>query len=104
MKAFKVLLPSYILNLHALFGQTPPTPSPGQIDRDLVDKYFSMSPEELLDLPTHLTIKSGQEWLETPAAAYILTQSDLQNSGHRHIAEQLRMVPGVMVSRSTGNS
>lgn len=78
-----------------------PQVQPAQKDpAALVQKYFSMTPEELFNVPTHLTISSGQDWLQTPAAAHILTQGDLENSGHTHLAEQLRMVPGVMVSQT----
>ena len=65
---------------------------------------FDMSPAELLNLPTYLTTGESRGWLDTPAAAYMVTQSEMHQAGHRHLAEQLRMVPGVMVSRSAVNS
>lgn len=80
---------------------------PGKIqvpDKDIYAKYFDMTPEELLSLPTALTEGTDNSWLGTPAAAHVLTQADLMNSGHTQLAEQLRMVPGMMVSNSAGSS
>jgi iron complex outermembrane receptor protein len=74
------------------------------LDPKLVDEIFRRSPEEMLNLPTRLTTGDDQGWLETPAAAYILTQEDLLHSGHNHLAEQLRMVPGLMVSQHSSNA
>jgi len=73
-------------------------------DTGLINKYFEMSPDELLNLPTRLTTGEEQGWLQTPAAAYLITQEDMLQSGHNHIAEQLRMVPGMKVSQTSGNT
>lgn len=71
---------------------------------NVVDEIFNMSPEELLNLPTRLTTGGDQGWLDTPGAAYLITQEEMRHSGHTHLAEQLRMVPGLMVSRQSSNS
>lgn len=70
---------------------------------ELIEKYFEMSPAELLNLPTRITTGSEQDWLKTPAAAYVITRGEILKSGHRHIAEVLRMAPGVMVSQSAAD-
>jgi iron complex outermembrane receptor protein len=67
-------------------------------DLKLVEKYFEMSPQELLNLPTSITTGANQDWLQTPAAVYLLTKDEMTLSGHTHIAEQLRHVPGLQVS------
>lgn len=77
---------------------------PEQDALELVEKYFSMSTEELFQLPTSLTTGSAQGWMGTPAAVYVLTQQDLMDSGMIHIADQLRGVPGMMVSKSSVSS
>ena len=67
-------------------------------DLELIEKYFDMSPQELLNLPTSITTGGKQEWMQTPAAVFVLTKDEMNLSGHRHIAEQLRHVPGLQVS------
>jgi len=103
------LLPLYLtlLNLWsspplALLAQEAPSPeipNPG-----LVSEYFEMSPEELLNVSTTLTTGDAQDWMETPAAAYVITKEDMNLSGHNHIAEHLRQVPGLHVSQNSTNS
>lgn len=88
-----------ISKLYAQDDEAEPVPNP-----NLVDEIFNMSPEELLNLPTRLTTGDDQGWLETPGAAYLITREELRKSGHTHLAEQLRMVPGMMVSRQASNS
>lgn len=77
---------------------------PDDVALDLVDKYFSMSTEDLFKMPTSLTTGSDYGWMETPAAAYVLTQQNLMDTGMNHIADQLRGVPGMMVSKSSVSS
>ena len=73
-------------------------------NKEIYAKYFEMTPEELLSIPTALTEGTDKSWLRTPAAAHVLTQADLINSGKTQLADQLRMVPGMMVSNSAGSS
>ena len=73
-------------------------------DTRLYKKYFEMSAEELFGISIQLTTGSDQNWLRTPSAAYVLTHEEMMHSGHSHIAEQLRMVPGVMVSQTNSNT
>lgn len=73
-------------------------------DTEELGRLFALSPDDLLDIPTRLTTGSDQGWLNTPAAAFMLTKEDLRNSGHTHIAEQLRLVPGMQVARQASNS
>lgn len=80
-------------------GAQEPTP-----DIERLERLFDMDPVELLQLPTRLATGTEQGWLNTPAAAHILTREDLMNSGHRHVAEQLRMVPGMLVSKTPDSS
>ena len=74
-----------------------------QSELELIEQYFNMSPEELYNLSTTLTIGTEYSWLQTPSATFLLTQEELWQSGHKHIAEQLRMFPGMLVSRTSSN-
>ena len=66
---------------------------PGQVD------FFDLSLEQLMSIQVTSVAGTGQDWFKTPAALYVLTARDIQRSGHRSIAEALRMVPGVNVGR-----
>lgn len=85
-----------------LWSQTPAQDDVGETL--LINEFFNKSPEELYQLSTYLTTGTGQGWLKTPAAAHIITREDMEDSGHNHIAEQLRMAPGLMVSQAIGTS
>jgi len=87
-----------------LSGQEPTQEVPDSPELELVQKYFEMSPQELLNLPTHLTTGAAKKWLRTPSATYLLTQEEMMQSGHKYIPEQLRMVPGIMLSHSSSNN
>lgn len=64
---------------------------------------FALPFEEMMDIevisPTRM---KGQDVFTSPAAIYVITREDIQRSGHRHIAELLRMVPGLYVGRIDG--
>lgn len=90
-----------LLSYWSLVGQESPTDQ--QADIEIIEKYFKMSPEELFNVSTDLLTGSQQDWLESPSATYLLTRDELLNSGHNRLAEQLRMVPGLMVSQTTNN-
>lgn len=63
------------------------------------DDFFSLSLEELVQLP--VTTVSGVErgWFQTPAAIYVITGDQARRSGLRNLAELLRLVPGIHVGR-----
>ena len=94
------LLPK--LNI-SLFGQENTGNDPAS-QMELIDRYFSMSPEELFKISTHLTTGSAQGWLETPSATFVVTRDELMNSGHQRLAEQMRLIPGMQVSQNTHNT
>jgi len=61
--------------------------------------YFDLSLEQLADLEVTTVSGVSQGWFTTPAAIYVITSEDLRRSGHTHIAEALRLVPGAYVGR-----
>jgi iron complex outermembrane receptor protein len=68
------------------------------------NRYLNLSIEELTDL--NVTAVSGvtETWFRSPAAVYLITQDDIQRTGHQSIAELLRLVPGVNVAQVSSNS
>jgi iron complex outermembrane receptor protein len=63
-----------------------------------------MSLEELMAV--HVTSVEGVErtWFTTPAAIDVITGEDIRRSGHRTLAEVLRLAPGVFVGRQTSQA
>jgi iron complex outermembrane receptor protein len=64
-------------------------------------KHLSL--EELLTMEVTSVSKKEQKLGDAPAAIFVITQQDLARAGVTTIAEALRMVPGLSVSRIDGN-
>ncbi|MFC2140177.1 TonB-dependent receptor plug domain-containing protein [Candidatus Auribacterota bacterium] len=69
-----------------------------------VDDLMNMSPEELLEVPVTSVAGVEKSLSSTPAAMFVVTQNDIKRSGHRHIAEILRIVPGMNVGQLSSNA
>ena len=68
--------------------------------RARIREAFSKSLEELVEMEVTSVTGIEHEWIETPAAAvHVITGEDIRRSGHRHLAEILRMAPGMKVGR-----
>ena len=59
--------------------------------------------EDLFDLEVTSLSKKAQRFTEAPAAMFVISTEDIRRSGMRTIPELLRLVPGVQVSRLSGN-
>ena len=61
--------------------------------------------EQLLSFDIEVTspAKKKQKLSEVASAVYILTSEDIRRSGVNHVADALRLVPGVNVARVTAN-
>jgi iron complex outermembrane recepter protein len=67
---------------------------------DLSQQLLQLSLEELMDIPIVTSVgRKEQSLYNAPAAVFVLTQRDIQRSGVTTIADALRLVPGVQVSR-----
>ncbi|QCB44680.1 TonB-dependent receptor [Hydrogenophaga sp. PAMC20947] len=62
-----------------------------------------MSLEELMLVEVSSAAKRPQTLADTTAAAYVVGRDDIRRSGATHVAEVLRLVPGVQVSRIDGS-
>jgi iron complex outermembrane receptor protein len=56
-----------------------------------------------IDMRVTTATRRSQKVSSVPAAVYVLTSDDIKRSGVRHLAEALRMAPGVEVARVSGN-
>ncbi|HYC57798.1 MAG TPA: TonB-dependent receptor [Candidatus Binatia bacterium] len=60
--------------------------------------------ERLMDIPVTTVAGVQQGWFQAPAALHVVTGEDLRRSGHRTLADALRVVPGVFVGSSGAHS
>ena len=70
--------------------------------QDLPD-VTNMSVEDLMQMQVTSVSKRAQSVADAPAAIFVISQEDIQNSGARSIPELLRMVPGLEVARIDEN-
>lgn len=59
--------------------------------------------ESLMALEVTSVSKQSQRLIDTAAAIFVITQTDIKNSGATSIAEVLRMAPGINISRIDSN-
>ena len=67
--------------------------------KEEVDNYMDMSLEALLHFDITSVTGTAVPWFRNPAAVYTISSEDIRRSGHQSLAEVLRMVPGMQVSR-----
>ena len=65
--------------------------------------FFDLSLEELAAVEVTSVAGVATEIFYTPAAIYTMGQEELRRSGHAHIADALRLVPGAYVGRVDSN-
>ena len=63
-----------------------------------------LSLEELMQVEVTTVLGSGQARASAPAALTVITADDIRRSGHRTLAEALRLVPGMYVGRINSSS
>jgi iron complex outermembrane recepter protein len=75
-------------------------------DPDRVDyeQLREMTLEELMGVQVTSVAGVGRDWFKTPAAVYVITNEELRRSGHRALAEALRLAPGMTVMRADSNT
>ncbi len=80
-------------------------PSIGTANPDLPDDLKSVSLETLLnfDLVVTLPGRKEQKLSDTASSIFVLSNEDIKRSGATHVAEALRLVPGVQVARISSN-
>lgn len=72
---------------------------------DLPEDLSSVDLKNLLnfDLVVNLPGRKDQKLSEAASAVYVLSNDEIRRSGVRHVADALRLVPGVNVTRITSN-
>jgi iron complex outermembrane recepter protein len=67
-------------------------------------KLASLSLEELMQVEVTTVAGVGQARISAPAALSVISAEDIRRSGHRSLAEALRMVPGMYVGQVNSSS
>ena len=114
--AVTVILYTWVLplGLHAGEGDTkPPQPGANPVngpDRTALtpqpqagDPILNLSLEELFNVRVTSTAKREERIYQSDSAVYVITSEDIRRSGATHVAEALRMAPGVFVGKSNAN-
>ncbi len=82
-----------------LFLMSFPGLADAQGGHEATQDVTQLSIEELMGMTiTSVSKKEGRAF-EAPSALYVLTQEDIRRSGATHVAEALRMVPGLQVAK-----
>ncbi len=63
------------------------------------NEFVGLSLEDLMQVQVTSVAGVEQDWFTTPAAVYVITGEDIRRTGHQHLAEALRLVPGADVAR-----
>ncbi|HWU93005.1 MAG TPA: TonB-dependent receptor [Sphingomicrobium sp.] len=76
-------------------ASTPSAEAPGDLS--------NLSIEQLANLPVRSAAKREQPLSEVPAALYVITSDDIQNSGATSLPEALRLAPNLNVQQVTAS-
>ncbi len=71
--------------------------------QDEFDELAELSIEDLMFMEVSSVSKKNQRLSETATAIFVLTKEDIRRSGANHIAEVLRVVPGLNVAQLDAN-
>lgn len=63
-----------------------------------------LSLEDLLKVEVTSAARKAQQVGDTPSAVFVITNDDIRRSGATHIADALRLAPGVQVARINNNN
>ncbi|PID27168.1 MAG: hypothetical protein CR982_06865 [Candidatus Cloacimonadota bacterium] len=69
-----------------------------------VDRLFSMSFDELVNLQIHLATKEIEPAFESPFSSYVVTSEDIQKKGITELEKIFKIVPGVIVRTKTNGN
>ncbi|HEY9047092.1 MAG TPA: TonB-dependent receptor plug domain-containing protein [Ohtaekwangia sp.] len=88
---FTCLLALSVWSLAAT-AQTPEKPS---------DDLYSLSLEELMNVPINSASKKDETLFDAPLSSYTITRAEIDKAGSTSIMEALRLAPGVIVREET---
>jgi len=82
--------------------QPAEAPAPAAVNHE--DDLTKLTLEDLSEMEvTSVSRRPGQKLFAAPAAVTVLTPEDIRRTGHLHLPELLRLVPGMHIARFTAN-
>ncbi len=69
------------------------------VEEEADDDFGDLSLEQLMEVEVTSVAGVEQSLMTTPSAIYVITGEDIRRTGHRSLAEVLRLVPGYHVGR-----
>ncbi len=83
--------------LPLLWGMAWSSQGMAESDEEVISKILELSLGELLTLEVTSVSKKSQKINDSAAAVFVITREDIRRSGARHVADLLRMAPGIQV-------
>src|SRR6187402_4004507 len=80
-----------------LVAMTIVAPAFSQEQKPEEDDLYSLSLEELMNVPINSASKKDETLFDAPLSSYTITRADIDKSGATSIMEALRLAPGVIV-------
>ena len=74
------------------------------LEEDRARSLAKLTLEDLMQVEVTSVLGTGQSRASAPAALHVITADDIHRSGHRSLAEALRLVPGMYVGRINSSS
>ena len=81
-----------------------PAPAAAALDESRARALADLSLEDLMQVEVTTVLGTAQPRATAPAALYVITADDIRRSGHRTLAEALRLVPSMYVGRLNSSS
>ncbi len=104
MRCWHALLLYFALLIFSVVLSSPLQADTNSSQKDIPKELLNMSLEELMDIEIVTSVEgTANSWFNTPSAVYVITAEDIRRSGHRTIADALRMVPGLQVLQDTSS-
>ncbi len=66
-----------------------------QMNKVSDDDFFSMSLEDMMNIPISVTSKTGLTQRESPGIVSVISEEEIMSSGARDLIDILRLVPGI---------
>ncbi|MGF1448583.1 MAG: TonB-dependent receptor plug domain-containing protein [Opitutales bacterium] len=92
-----------LVGLAAIAGLLCAPLANAETEAGLDEDFTELSLEELLDVQIYTASKREEPLFTTPSASYVLSGDDIRSTGVTHLADALRVVPGVNVASFNSN-
>lgn len=92
---------NYFNSLFVLLAMFCTAPAFAQEQPVVEEDLFTLSLEELMNVPINSASKKDETLFDAPLSSYTITRADMDKAGSTSIMEALRLAPGVIVREQT---